>query len=755
MSARAERSGLGFLFDLAAAPLPRVLAAGQPRDPAALLAAMRSRSVPHPVPGFERSGETASIVAERWPNEAAALLDRAERIVAGSFDLMGHPGLSFGSPIDWQLDPVAGLRARLRHWSRVPYLDPTVVGDHKVVWELNRHQWLVTLGQTYALTGDERWARHIAQSIDAWLDANPPKLGINWASSLEVSFRAISWLSALQFVRTSPWLTPALYARMLESLHVHGRHLETYLSTYFSPNTHLTGEALGLFYLGVFLPELHSAPRWQRHGLAVLQSQLPIHVHPDGVYFEQATQYHRYTTDFYLHLVLLADANGIALEEHVRPTLERLFEHLLYLSRPDGTIPLFGDDDGGRLMQLDGRKPDDVRALLAAGAVMFNREDFAYGARGDLAGMVWLLGLDGLRRFESLQPAPPAELARGFPDGGYYVGRDSWEDRADWLAFDCGPHGIMNAGHAHADALSVEVVVQARPVFIDPGTYTYSGPERNAFREARAHSTVTIDGVSSSVPSPAPFRWASTANVSVERWHAGSRGFFVQGSHDGYASLDDPAIHRRTVLHVAGDYWIVRDRIESAGRHEVDVRFHCAPGLDPVVSAGASRAAVIDVLDPGHRLPVLHLRIFGGPGTATVEDGWVSRQYGSRERSRVIVWRQDGTGDQEVVSFLLPHHSVGDVDVRESTQVAGGRCFIIAVRGATDSLLVGDGGPLSAEGVETDAAWLWLRRDSAGRVVDYFAVDASYGRVGEDDLWTPADRVDWRALARSEAAQPV
>ena len=91
------------------------------------------------------------------------------------------------------------------------------------------------------------------------MDANPPKLGINWASSLEVSLRAISWLWALHFFRESPRLTAAIFARALKFLYLHARHLETYLSTYFSPNTHLTGEALGLFYLGLMLPEFRRA----------------------------------------------------------------------------------------------------------------------------------------------------------------------------------------------------------------------------------------------------------------------------------------------------------------------------------------------------------------------------------------------------------------------------------------------------------------------------------------------------------------
>lgn len=750
-SAWAERSGLGAVLDLAAAPLARILSRGASRTPDALLAAARARSAPRSLPGLDDPAATAAAIRECCPDEVDALLDRAARIAAGRFDLMGHRGLSFGRPVDWHLDPIAGRRAPLVHWSRVPYLDATVVGDHKVVWELDRQQWLVTLGQAYALTGDERWPRETVRYLTEWLDANPPKLGINWASSLEVAFRAISWLAALRFLRASPSLTPPLYARLLESLHVHGRHLESYLSTYFSPNTHLTGEALGLFWLGTMLPELRDAHRWQRRGLAILEAQLPTHVRPDGVYFEQATQYHRYTADFYLHLVLLAEANGVALAPYVRPTLERLLEHLLHLSRPDGTIPLLGDDDGGRLVQLDTRTPDDVRALLAAGAVVFGRRDFAFGARGDVAGMVWLLGPDGLRRFQALRPAPPGELARPFPVGGYYVSRDGWGADADWLAFDAGPHGVMNGGHAHADALAFELAVGGRPVFVDAGTYTYPGPERNAFRDGAAHNTVTVDGVSSSVPATAPFRWSRSAVVRGERWHAGPRGAFMAGSHDGFAALPAPARHRREILHLAGDYWVLRDRIESVGTHEIAIRFHCAPGLDSCTCPDATAGgAAVDVVDGGGHGALLRMAVFGGDGELAVADGWVSPQYGRREPARVIVWRQHGTGPQEIVTFLLPIRHATDTEVRELAGVSRGRGFVVRTGVTEDLLLVGDGGPLAGPGVETDAVWLWLRRDAAGRVLEYVAVDASHGRVGGEELWTPTvGRLAWRASAGS------
>src|SRR5262249_51395359 len=194
-----------------------------------------------------------------------------------------------GEPIDWHRDAVSGHQAPLVHWSRIDPLDQDSVGDSKVTWELNRHQWLVDLGQAWRLTGDERYAEVFAASVHDWMRANPPGMGINWASSLEVSYRMISWCWALSLCRDSAALTPALYSEMLGWLAAHAAHVEKYLSHYFSPNTHLTGEALGLFYAGTLFPDLPRAERWREEGMRILLEQLPRQVHADGVYFEQST----------------------------------------------------------------------------------------------------------------------------------------------------------------------------------------------------------------------------------------------------------------------------------------------------------------------------------------------------------------------------------------------------------------------------------------------------------------------------------
>jgi hypothetical protein len=74
------------------------------------------------------------------------------------------------------------------------------------------------LGQAYLLTGDERYAQTFVAHLDGWMGQNPPKLGVNWMSSLEVAFRAISWLWAFYFFKDSPHLSPSIFSRALKFL---------------------------------------------------------------------------------------------------------------------------------------------------------------------------------------------------------------------------------------------------------------------------------------------------------------------------------------------------------------------------------------------------------------------------------------------------------------------------------------------------------------------------------------------------------
>jgi hypothetical protein len=673
-----------------------------------LLEHFRLRTKPHFFASFDEREATLAQLRHRWPEAERSVIERAEKNREGRFDLLGLSDLDFGNPVDWHLEPVSGKRAPRDHWSKIDYLDAEIAGDKKIVWELNRHQHFTTLGRAYWYTRDERFSAAFITHLTLWMDENPPKIGINWASSLEVSLRAINWLWALCFFKDSTYLTPAVFLRVLKFLHLHARHLETYLSTYFSPNTHLTGEALGLFYLGTLLPEFKSAARWRETGRRILLAELDRHVRADGVYFEQSSYYHRYTTDFYTHFLLLSRRSAAPVEPQLESKLMALLDHLMYITRPDGTSPLYGDDDGGQLLMLDECASNDFRATLSTGAALFKRADYKFVAASAAQSTLWLTGTRGLEAFDRMVAEPPALLSKAFPDGGYFVMRDDWTPKANYLFVDCGPHGALRFGHAHADALSFELAAHGRTLLVDPGTFTYTGSveRRDYFRSSQAHNTLTIDGESSSVPE-GTFAWSHVARARMRNWIGRERFDFFVGEHDGYTRLSAPALHTRCILFLKHDYWIIRDRIKTSGEHRYELRFHYAGAASPVLEAGAGAHVVRErtVDEAG-----LEIYAFGDTGTWKREDGSVSECYGAAASAPVYVFSAEGLDAQEFDTFLLPRAATATLGASvKRIEAAGGRGFEVLDEDTRDVLLLNDGHIVEGERFVTDFEWAWAR----------------------------------------------
>lgn len=598
------------------------------------------------------------ILRERFPDAGPRIIAAAERILQKRFDLLGYRELSFGDPIDWHLDPVAGRRAPPLHWSRLDPLDPEMVGDSKVVWELNRHQWLVRLGQAYRLTGDERYADMFTATIRDWHRANPPGMGINWASSLEIAFRLMSWCWALSLFRGAAALTTPLRAGLVVRIARHASRIERYLSTYFSPNTHLTGEALGLLYASTLLPLLPAAPRWRHVAAEILIREADRQILPDGVYMEQATCYQLYTAEIYLHFMILARMNRIAIPDGVRRRVERLVDALVTLRRPDGSLPQIGDADGGRLLSLEPRPPGDGSGVFATAAALFRRADHAWAGGGLTPEVLWLLGPGGVEVLDRLEWTPPqrgpSEL---LPEGGYAVMRSGWDRAADQIIFDVGSLGCHVTGaHGHADLLSIQASFGGHPYIVDPGTFRYTGDGgwRGYYRGTSAHSTVDVDGAGQAVPR-GPFGWISRPSARLVHWESTASRDVAVGEHRAYGRLPDPVVHRRKVIRESSRRCIVVDDVDGRSEHRVDIRLQFAPmsvTLDSSHWVRAVRTPTAGLFI--HAFASVPLKTTVLEGDLDPRQGWISTAYGRHEPAPMLLCTTVARLPLRIITVLIP-----------------------------------------------------------------------------------------------------
>jgi hypothetical protein len=77
--------------------------------------------------------ELTNVLWTRFPHVCADTIERAERICAHRFDLLGYCDLDFGSRIDWHFDPVNGKQVPLTRSYKIPYLESENLGDSKII----------------------------------------------------------------------------------------------------------------------------------------------------------------------------------------------------------------------------------------------------------------------------------------------------------------------------------------------------------------------------------------------------------------------------------------------------------------------------------------------------------------------------------------------------------------------------------------------------------------------------------------------
>jgi hypothetical protein len=521
-----------------------------------------------------------SLLREHLPEEAAAIVAEANEIFRHRFRLLGYQGLDYGTEIDWHLDAVHGLRSPLIPWFKINFLDFSQVGDHKVTWELSRHQHLVTLAKACLLAKEEAYAREAVAQWYSWQRANPYPRGANWASSLEVAVRSLSWIWLHLLLAECPAVPAGFQEDLLRALALNGRHIRRYLSTYFSPNTHLVGEAVALFFIGTLCPEISSAEDWKRNGWRIVQEESLRQVRPDGVYFEQSLYYHVYAVDFFLHARLLASRNGMEIPSGFDLVIRKMLAVIQSLARtgpPDG----FGDDDGGRVFNPRRNRAEYMTDPLALGAALFRDEGLRAGA-SLTEEAIWLFGEQALcptaqQPNSSLRPA-----SQCFPNGGLYIAEGS-EPFSQQIVIDAGPQGTGRSGHGHADALSIKLAFCGRSWLVDAGTFCYVGPanERDTFRGTRAHNTLAVDGLDQAEPE-GPFSWGAVPETHADQWITGAHFTLFAGSHSGYERLPEPVRHQRFVFHLDGGFWLVRDVAEGNGSHLLETSWHFASDLEVI-----------------------------------------------------------------------------------------------------------------------------------------------------------------------------
>jgi len=597
-----------------------------------------------------------------YPSFEALEVEAANRVSDHVFDLLGSGPTRLGDKIDWHIDFKTNHRFSPHQYYADVRPAPYPGGyDIKIPWELSRCQHFAWLGQAYWFTEDEKYAEGYVAQVEDWIENNPYPWGVNWTCTMDVAIRVVNWLWGYHFFQESPTLSNQFRLSFYKSLLIHGRHIFRNLENEgdFTGN-HYLSNIVGLAYLGILCPEFKEARQWRDFGLRELEKEMFKQVYPDGVNYEASTSYHRLVLEMFLSATILAQRNGYSFSYSYMQRLEKMVGFLMYLTKPDGTAPLFGDNDNGRLHRLKVWDPPerewtDFRYLLAIGAVLFRREDFAQAADDQWEEAIWLCGKQAIDFKLAMQTRVSSNLrlaSRAFPDAGLFVMRH--EDQ--YLLIGAGPNGQKgNGGHAHNDSLSFELHINDQTWILDPGSYVYTQDydARNRYRSTAFHNTVAVDAKEQNPFSSSYrdiFRLPDIARTRVKVWQTTDDYTLFVGEHHGYARLSPPVIHERAVFYDRmQSAWIIHDRLLGRRRHQAATHLHFAPGLRLQI-VNETIGSVKIRADNG-RSAVFLSALHGVQSLPAITSGNVSLGYGIEQAASVAVWEWEEQSSEFVLAL--------------------------------------------------------------------------------------------------------
>ena len=487
----------------------------------------------------------------------------AAQLAEGRLRYFEHRTAATGFPPDWHTNPFTGERAPASlHWSRISDFN---AGDIKVIWEPSRFTFAYALCRAYWRTGDENYAEMFWRAAEDWRDKNPPQQGPNWKCGQETAFRVMAWCFALYALLDARATTATRAAMLAQMIAVSAERIAANFDHALSQrNNHGISEATGLYTAGALFPEFKAADGWKQRGRAALESLGRELIYDDGAFAPHSLNYHRLMLHDYLWAMRLGEILAEPFSDELKHRISKAGDFIHQVQDDvSGRVPNYGANDGALVLPLNNCDFRDYRPVAQATHYMMHQARcYAAGAWDE--DLLWLFGPQSL----TAPVAAPPRADLGSECGGYYT-----------LRSPAGFAFVRAAGFKHrpsqADMLHVDLWWRGENIAADAGTFSYHAPAPwdNELAGTAYHNTVAVDGCDQ-MQRAGRFLWLPWLRgcMTDYRRSAGSHLACWQGEHDGYHRLKSPVTHRRAVLRVGEECWLVADQLSGEADH--DCRLH-------------------------------------------------------------------------------------------------------------------------------------------------------------------------------------
>ncbi|ODS34680.1 MAG: hypothetical protein SCARUB_00116 [Candidatus Scalindua rubra] len=608
---------------------------------------------------ISKRDEYIVFIKRNYPGSIEKTIYRANLILEHKFSFYKSSLVEMGDEINWHLCFETKKNWPMKFWYDIDYRNTESMGDIKIIWELNRHQYFLELGKAYLYTQDERYALEFVRQIDSWIEQNPFEMGINWITKLDIGIRVISWIFAIRFFCHSIHYTADINFKIIKMIYLQISHIQKNLSYGSSASNHLIGQGAALALVGILCPELTISAELQEQGTKVLLQESGRQIFKDGVHMEQSTSYHAFVLDYYLTYIFIAQLNNIIVYDEIIQNVKKMCIFLAYLKANLGFVPHIGDGDEGQAIRFSTDPEQDFDACLSTGAVLFSSKRIKSAVKVFEEKSFWLTGVDGYESFKALGSGLNPRKSFAYPDSGYFSMISEQDDNQFGLMLDSGPLGFGSpSGHGHADALSFVIGLNGHPFIVDPGTYIYTCKKdwREYFRGSHAHNVITVDNQSQS-QSIAPFIWKRKAKTDLIDWYTSAHFDYFRGKHDGYIRLPDPVTCERIVLFVKPGFFVIDDNLNACKWHNYQMRFHFAPDVS-VSNEDEFHITAVDGENNSLNLYFLqnnkNFKVSIRRGSDNPIGGWYSNTYGDKIESDEVICSTDNGSIFSCITLIVP-----------------------------------------------------------------------------------------------------
>jgi hypothetical protein len=358
-----------------------------------------------------------------------------------------------------KIDELVELPADLT-WSEDPFKDRN--------WQFWFHSWEFTdcLLAGYTAFEDKWYINRLKWLVFDWWNDNftPdfPSKEFSWYDQT-IPKRLHQMLRIFEFIRRNKALDNDFTRVALRAIYWHARILAEEEALYVKNHNHGLDQSFRLFEVSQIFQEYTQADSWEEVARKRLVGEIDFALTSEGVHKENSPEYHGWVSAYIAQINDFAEHyTGEAIKPSSKHLQEGGLKFITAITRPDGTYPPLGDTKHG--IQIKASYP--------------NLEQLGWYPHYQYLLTKGKLG------------SKPLESTLIFPESGYFIYRDKWDEpgqnTATQLIFKC---DYLAKGHRHNDDGNILLYAMGEDWLIDAGMYGYKNDKyRQYITSPSAHN---------------------------------------------------------------------------------------------------------------------------------------------------------------------------------------------------------------------------------------------------------------------------